>query len=260
MSINSKDLYLEERRQEILKLVDNHGRVSVVDLSQQLGVSEVTIRADLQALAERKLVIRTHGGAISAADGRYEIALAMRRQKQVQEKSRIGLAAADMIADGDAIFLDSSSTALTIIPHLKSRHRLTVITNSLTVAQELRDAPSVTVVMPGGAFQPETDSLIGADGLEFLRKFNIAKGFFGAHGFSLPEGLTDVSAAEAEVKQSLVSMCRQTIALLDATKWGRVGLASFANPVEVNTIITDSQAPADLVSEARAASIEVIVV
>ena len=257
---NSRDLYLEERRQEILSKVDSEGRVSVTRLSQQLGVSEVTIRADLQALADRKLVIRTHGGAISAADGMYDIALAMRRQRQVQEKSRIGEACAAMIFDGDAIFLDSSSTALAIVQHLKSRRHLTVVTNSLTVAQELRDAPSVTVVMPGGTLQPDTDSLIGTDGLEMLRKFNIQKGFFGAHGINLPEGLTDVSADEADVKRVLVGMCRQTIAVLDATKWGQVGLASFANPEEINTIITDAQAPDDLIAQVRAVGIEVITV
>lgn len=257
---NSRDLYLEERRQEILRQVDSDGRVSVTHLSQQLGVSEVTIRADLQALADRKLVIRTHGGAISAGEGMVEIALAMRRQRQVQEKSRIGEACAAMISDGDAIILDSSSTALAIVQHLKSRRRLTIVTNSLTVAQELRDASGVTVVMPGGTLQPDTDSLIGTDGLEMLRKFNIQKGFFGAHGINWPEGLTDVSADEADVKRVLASMCRQIIAVLDATKWGQVGLASFAQAEEIGTIVTDAQAPDKLVAQARAVGIEVITV
>lgn len=250
-------MYLEERRQAILKHVEQQGRVSVAELSRQLGVSEVTIRADLQALAGQKLIIRTHGGAIIATGGLYELALTMRRQRQVQEKSRIGQAAALMVADGDAIFLDSSSTTLAIVQHLKDRRQLTVVTNSLVLAQELRDAAGVTVVMPGGSLQRETASLIGTDGLELLRKFNIEKGFFGAHGLNLPEGLTDVSAAEAQVKRALVAMCRRTIALLDATKWGRVGLASFARPAEIDRVITDIDAPAPLVEQIRQAGIEV---
>jgi len=257
---NSKELYLEERRQEILKRVDRHGRVAVTELSQELGVSEVTIRADLQALSERKLIIRTHGGAISAGGGMYEIALAMRRQQQVQEKSRIGEAGAAAIDDGDAIFMDSSSTALTIVHHLQQRRRLTVVTNSLAVAQELRDVAGVTVVMPGGTLQRDTDSLIGSDGLDMLRRFNIQKGFFGAHGISLPEGLTDVSADEANVKQVLVGMCRRTIAVLDATKWGQIGLASFARPEQIDLIITDQSAPEELVEPVRAIGIEVLAV
>lgn len=255
----SKDLYLEERRQEILRQVEQRGRVSVAELSQQLGVSEVTIRADLQALAGRNLIIRTHGGAIPAGN-MVELALALRRQRQVQEKSRIGQAAAALVLDGDAVFLDSSSTALAIVQHLKNHRHLTIITNSLVIAQELQDAPGIRVVMSGGTLQRETASLIGVDGLEFLRKFNIQKGFFGAHGLNLPEGLTDVSADEAEVKRALVNVCRQTIAVLDATKWGRVGLASFARPEQIQTVITDAHAPADLMKQVQAAGMEIVVV
>jgi DeoR/GlpR family transcriptional regulator of sugar metabolism len=114
--------------------------------------------------------------------------------------------------------------------------------------------------MPGGTLRRETASLIGVDGLEILQKFNIQKGFFGAHGISLPEGLTDVSADEAAVKRPLVAMCRQVVAVLDATKWGRVGLASFAGLEDVDCIITDRDAPADLVEQVRALGIEVILV
>ncbi len=255
-----RDLYLEERRQEILRLTDQQSRVSVAELSEQLGVSEVTIRADLQALADRKLIIRTHGGAIPASGGMVELALAMRRERQVQEKSRIGETAAGLVAYGDSIFLDSSSTALAIVQHLKAHRHLTVITNSLVIAQELRDAVGVSVVLPGGTLQPETASLIGTDGLDTLRKFNIQKGFFGAHGLNFPEGLTDVSPAEAVIKRELVGMCRQNIALLDATKWGRVGFASFAQPQEIQCIITDTDAPKALVEQAKAVGIDVMVV
>jgi len=256
----SKELYLEERRQEILRQIEQAGRASVTELSQALGVSEVTIRADLQALADRKLLIRTHGGAIPADHRLHELALAMRRQRQVQEKSRIGQAAAALIANGDAIFLDSSSTALAIVQHLKNHRHLTVITNSLEVIADLQDAPGVAVVMPGGTLQRETASLVGTDGLAMLRKFNIQTGFFGAHGLNLPEGLTDVSPDEAEVKREMVAICRQTIALLDATKWGRVGLASFARPKQISTIITDADAPPNLVQQVRRAGIELILV
>lgn len=255
----SKELFLEERRLEIVRLVNRQGRASVAELSQQLGVSEVTIRADLQALAERNLIIRTHGGAIPAK-GAYDLALTRRRQQHVAEKSRIGQAAAAMVTDGDAIFVDSSSTALTILPFLNNRRQLTIITNSLAVAQAVQDRPSLTVVMPGGTLQNDTASLIGIDGLELLRKYNIQRGFFGAHGLAMAEGLTDVSAEEADVKRQLVAMCRQTIALLDATKWGRVGLASFAQLEDIDTIITAAGAPEELLAQVGALGIQVEVV
>jgi DeoR/GlpR family transcriptional regulator of sugar metabolism len=243
------ELYPEERRQEILKRVGQQGRVSVTELSQQFGVSEVTVRNDLQALAERSLIVRTHGGAVLANPSPLVPSLAMRRLQQPAEKDRIGFAAATLVRDGDAIILDSSSTTLAIAQRLKNHHDLTLITNSLAIAQEMLDAPGVTLVMPGGTVRRETASLVGPDGVDFLHKYNVQRGFFGAHGLSLAEGLTDVSAPEAELKRPLVALCRQVIAVLDATKWGRVGLASFASLSQVHQVITDAHAPAELVRQ-----------
>jgi DeoR/GlpR family transcriptional regulator of sugar metabolism len=253
----SKDLYREERRREIVRSVMASGRVSVTELSARFSVSEVTVRGDLQALADANLLVRTHGGAVPAHTAAQFLSLSLRRQEQVEEKRHIGLAAAELVADGDAIVLDSSSTALAVAQTLRSRRYLTVITNGLVIAQELLDCPGITVVMPGGLLRRDTASLVGADGLEMLRKFNIRTGFFGAHGITAAEGLTDVSADEAETKRPLVAMCRQVVAVLDATKWGRVGVASFAALAQVHKVITDANAPADLVAAVRAAGVEV---
>jgi DeoR/GlpR family transcriptional regulator of sugar metabolism len=252
-----KDLFPEERRLEIIKRIQRAGRVAVTDLSQEFGVSEVTIRTDLQTLVDQDLVLRTHGGAVLA--NRIPItSLALRRQMQVSEKEKIGVASATMVLNGDAVFLDSSSTALAMA-HYLSQHR-EVFTNSLAVAQALLDATGVTVVMPGGALRRDTISLIGEEGLDFFKRYNIKKGFFGAHGISLKEGLTDVSAVEADLKQHMVKMCSETIALLDATKWGQVGLASFARIEELNCIITDALAPASLVEQVNTLGVKVIIV
>ncbi|RME80412.1 MAG: DeoR/GlpR transcriptional regulator [Caldilineae bacterium] len=256
----NRELYLEERRHEILRLVQQQGRVSVAELSRAFGVSEVTVRADLQALADQELIVRTHGGAVPANDTLQDLALASRRSKQVREKSQIGAAGAAMVEEGDAVYLDSSSTALAIAQHLKQRQRITVITSSLAVAQELLDAPGVTVVMPGGVLQRDTASLVGTDGLAFLQQYHIQKGFFGAHGIAKPEGLTDISFEVAAVKRPMVARCRQVVAVVDATKWGRVGMASFASLDEVHRVITDQHAPADMVAEIEAMGIAVIMV
>jgi DeoR/GlpR family transcriptional regulator of sugar metabolism len=246
----SADLYPAERQQHILALLNRNGRASVSELSQMFGVSEVTIRADLQALAAQDLIVRTHGGAVVTSRA-PELSLTLRRQQQVDAKGRIGAAAAEFVSNGDAIFLDASSTALALAHFLRQRRDLTILTHSLVVAQSMLDATGVTVVMTGGTLQRETVSLMGTDGLSILRKYNLRTGFFGAHGLSFPEGLTDVSAGEAEVKRQVVALCRQVVALIDATKWGRVGPASFARPEDLHMIITDVQAPAELVGQAR---------
>jgi DeoR/GlpR family transcriptional regulator of sugar metabolism len=253
----TRELYLEERRQAILEEVNQKGRASVADLSRAFGVSEVTIRADLQALADRNLILRTHGGAVPGQSEFGELALALRRGRQVREKSRIGRAGAALVADGDAIFLDSSSTSLAIAHHLKLRRHVTVITNSLAVVQELMDAPDVTVVMTGGTLDRATASLVGAHGLDAVRPLHIRRGFFGAHGITPAEGLTDVSSEVAEVKRPLVAMCREVVAVLDATKWGRVGVASFAALEDVNCVITTGGVPESALEQVRAFGVEV---
>jgi DeoR/GlpR family transcriptional regulator of sugar metabolism len=254
-----KMLYPEIRRQDLLKRINVEGQVTVTDLASEFGVSEVTIRTDLQALADQNLLMRTHGGAV-AINRVPELSLNMRRQQQPAEKASIGAAAAAQIHNGEAIFLDTSSTALSIIPHLTNHRDITVITNSLAVSQALVEMPGITVVMSGGTLQRDTMSLVGIDGLELLRRYNIQKGFLSAHGLSDPEGLTDVSAAEAEVKQQIVRICRTIVALLDSTKWGRVGLASFASLEDLDMIITGGQPPQGLLEKARQSGVEVIIV
>jgi DeoR/GlpR family transcriptional regulator of sugar metabolism len=253
-------VYLEERRQAILTLIADHGRVAVADLSTQFDVSEVTIRADLRALAERGLLVRTYGGAISATYGLQELSLLQRRRQHIPEKQRIGAAGAALVADSEAVFLDSSSTALVVAQHLKSRRDLTLVTNSLVIAQEMLGLANITVVMPGGTLHHDTVSLIGSDGLAFLEKYHIHKGFFGAYGLSLTAGLSDGSAPESEIKRPLVKLCHKVIVVLDATKWGRTGVTSYADLTDVNVIITDVQSPLDLVEQVRAVGVEVVIV
>jgi DeoR/GlpR family transcriptional regulator of sugar metabolism len=250
-------LFLEERQQEIVRQINHLGRASVAELAERFGVSEVTIRGDLRALAARDLIVRTHGGAVPTDRGLPELSLAHRSRQQVEQKERIGLAGAALVSNGDALVLDSSSTALAVARHLKQHRDVTILTNSVAIAREMLDAPGVTVVVPGGTLRRETASLIGVHGLGDYEEFNIHRGFFGATGISLPEGLTDVSVAEAEAKRPLVAMCREVVAVLDATKWGRVGVASFAALGSVARVITDLNAPAELVEQVRASGIEV---
>jgi len=236
------EIFPEIRRQEILDWLRRDGQVSVSELSRKFGVSEVTIRNDLQILAERNLIIRTHGGAIPL-EALPEISLNLRRTQKTSEKERIGDLAAQLIEDGEAVFLDTSSTALALMTQLKKRRELTIITNSLAVPQTGGDSYGISIVLIGGIYQRDTDSLVGLKGIEMLRQFHIQKGFFGAHGISDPEGLTDVSYTEAELKREVVKMCRQVIAIIDSSKWNRVGFSSFARLEDIQTVVTDMNPP-----------------
>jgi DeoR/GlpR family transcriptional regulator of sugar metabolism len=256
----SGDLYRTERQQEIVRRINECGRASVLELAQHFQVSEVTIRADLQELSQKNLLLRTHGGAVSANRGLYEVSLADRTQQQVTEKNRIGEAGSAMVSNNDAIILDCSSTSLAIARHLKQHRELTVLTNSLAIAHELVEAPGVTVVMPGGTLRRDMVSLTGGYGLETFQGFHIQKGFFGAYGISISEGLTDSSLPEAQLRRRLVKMCREIVGVVDYTKWGRFGLASFASLKEVQTVVTNKNAPQEMLDQAKAMGVHLVLV
>ena len=256
----SSGLFQQERRERIIALLAQKGRASVADLGEQFDVSQVTIRADLDALAAERLLTRTHGGALPLDQDRLELSFDFRRRLHAAQKSRIGAAAAAMIKDGEAVILDASTTALAVASHIKDRRELTVLTNSILIALALIDSPDVTVVMPGGFLRRDSVSMVGDEGHDFIERFNFQKGFFGAKGFTIEEGLTDVDSAEVAVKRNMVARARQVIAIVDSSKWGGVGFASFASIDQVDRVITDKDAPPDMVTALREANVDVVIV
>lgn len=251
-------LFLQERREKIITLLEREGRVSVPDLSQRFRLSQATIRSDLDALAAQGLLLRTHGGGLALDRTDLELSFDIRRRLHSPQKQRIGAAAAAMVEDGEAIALDASTTALALASQIKSRHELTLVTNSLSIAMALLDAPGVTVLMPGGFLRRDSISLVGTHGTDFIKQFNFQKGFFSAKGFTLEDGLTDVNSDEVAVKREWVAQARRVIALVDSSKWGRVGFASFASLDQIDCIITDTDAPPNMVAALREAGVEVI--
>jgi DeoR/GlpR family transcriptional regulator of sugar metabolism len=242
-----------------MALLGRDSRVSVADLSQRFNLSQATIRSDLDALAAQGVLVRTHGGAIAPDRSDLELSFDVRRRLYPVQKQRIGAAAAALVEDGEAIALDASTTALALARHIKGRRELTVITNGLIVAMALLDTPGITVLMPGGFLRRDSVSLVGHEGNEFLEQFNFQKGFFGAKGLTLEEGLTDVNSDEVLVKRELVAHARQIIAIVDSGKWGRVGFAAFASIDQLDFVITDGGAPPDMVAALREVGVDVII-
>jgi DeoR/GlpR family transcriptional regulator of sugar metabolism len=254
-----RGLFQRERREQIVALVGEVGRVSVAELGERFGVTQATIRADLDALAAEQLLVRTHGGAIALDEGRLELSFDFRRRLHAVQKSRIGAAAAAMVEDGEAIILDASTTALAVAVQLKDRRELTVLTNGILIALALIELPDVTVVMPGGFVRRDSASMVGDEGRDFIERFNFQRGFFGAKGFTIEEGLTDVNSAEVVIKENLVARARQVVAIVDSSKWGRIGFASFASIDQIDCVVTDEDAPLDMVSTLREAGVTVVI-
>ena len=254
-------LSLIERQQQILERLQHEKRVSVSDLSRQFGVSTVTIRADLGELKERGLLARIRGGAVLAGMvNDPEPVFAQRQQARSQEKQSMGRVASELVHNGEAIALDASTSALAVATQIKDRRELTVVTNGLMIAIELADAPGISIMMPGGILRGEAFSLVSGMGNNCLAELNISKGFFGARGLTLEEGLTDVDNYEVEMKRRLVAMCKEVIALVDSSKWGHLAVASFAPIHRLQRVIADKAAPTRMIKELRDRGVEVILV
>jgi DeoR/GlpR family transcriptional regulator of sugar metabolism len=253
-------LFTQERRQQIAQLLEEQQRVTVPELSQAFAVSEVTIRKDLAWLESHNLAVRTHGGAVRATNNTAEMGFDVREHLQHNEKDRIGAAAANYVQNGETIFLDASTTALSMARFLKSKRELTVVTNGLRIGMELTGTPGISVLMPGGMLRPESLSLVGTWGQAVFQQIHISKAFVGARGFTFNEGLTDVSGEEVNLKRSIIDIAKEVIAIIDYSKWDQLAFATFCPLERIGLIITDAKVPQKMVEQVQSKSIDVLVV
>ncbi len=256
-------LYRQERHDLILQRLRDTGYVSVAELADGLDVSSVTVRADLDALESAGQLLRTHGGAVpihvgEGALGDTQLSFSVRQRTRVEAKERIGAAAAALVADGEAIILDASTTIWHMAHHLLPRRDLTVLTTGLYVALELLRSPGISVIMPGGAIWREAAAIVGPREGDMLAQGNFQRVFIGGRGLTLAEGLTDPNPDEVALKRQFVGAAREVNVLLDASKLGRVSFASCIGLEQIDRIITDREAQPPLVAALRERGIEVL--
>jgi DeoR/GlpR family transcriptional regulator of sugar metabolism len=253
----SEPLFVEERRRTILDYLKEHGRVSVKSLSEALSVSTVTIRQDLRALQNEGLLERTYGGAVVRVSGSNipEQAFHIRRRSQHAEKDAIGQAAGNLVKNGWGIALDSSSTAFAIIPYLRNLTDLTIVTYSMMIAQQFLDSPTAQVILPGGKLRRESIALVGRP--DTMPNINLNIGFFGARGVALDAGVTEATPEEAEMKQALISCCRQIVVVADSSKWGQIAPYTFIAVEDVGRFITTNKTSSEHVDQFRSRGLTV---
>lgn len=260
MNESVSSLSQDERMRGVLRLLETRDSVHVTELSKLFSVSEVTIRSDLSTLARRGLVARVRGGVRALQRGHSELGFDLRLRLEAERKQAIAQAAAAMVEDGEAVALDSSTTAYYLALELRSKKELVVVTNGLLIAAALADAPGVNVLVTGGLLRLQAMSLVGELGSDVLRSTTINKGFLGARGLSLHRGLMDLNPEEVRIKHEMADACERVIGIFDCTKWHKTALLSFVPADRVNAIVTDSSAPADEVAAWRAHGVEVITV
>jgi DeoR/GlpR family transcriptional regulator of sugar metabolism len=240
----------QQRQTAILELVRRHGGVRVSQLVRQFGVSDMTIRRDLEALAERGLVDKVHGGATVIGPGSTEEpGFAAKSARQRTEKSAIAERAAQLVEPGTAVGLSAGTTTAVLASLLLDVPGLTVVTNSIPVADALYRSgrPDQTVVLTGGIRTP-SDALAGPVAEAAIASLNVDMLFLGVHGMSPRTGFTTPNLMEAGTNRLMVAAARRLIVLADHTKWETVGIATIASLEDADILITDSRLP----SEARA--------
>jgi len=248
----NQNLLAEQRRALILDEVRRRGGVRVNELTRKLGVSDMTVRRDLDALARQGVVEKVHGGAVPVVEAStHEPGFEAKSGLELSAKEDIARAAAAMVAPGTAIALSGGTTTYALAHQLLDVPDLTVVTNSVRVADVFHAAQrtsgqrqgAATVVLTGGVRTP-SDSLVGPVADQAIAALHFDVLFLGVHGISVEAGLSTPNLAEAETNRRLVQSARRVVVVADHTKWGTVGLSSFAALEQIDTLVTDDGLPA----------------
>lgn len=253
-------LNIAERQDHILQLLKKQGHVSVSELSQQLEVSEVTIRKDLRALEERDLLYRTHGGAHLRNPTVLDRPLQEKASIHADEKRRIGEAAAALVEARDSIIIASGTTMTHVARNLSAASTLTVVTSALNVALELVRFDGVEILLLGGMLRHSSASVVGPHAEAMLGDTACDKLFLGVDGFDLEFGLTTTNALEAALNQAMIRAAQRVIVLADSSKFGRRGFRRICSVDEVDRVITDGDIDPATVRHLADRGIEVDVV
>ncbi|NYH79287.1 DeoR/GlpR family transcriptional regulator of sugar metabolism [Actinopolyspora biskrensis] len=239
-----------QRQDMILDEVRRTGAVQVSDLVQRLGVSDMTIRRDLDALASRGEVEKVYGGATSVLDrSTDEPGFEAKSVYQPEEKKAIALRAAEMIRPGTAMGLSAGTTTWTLARHLDDVADLTVVTNSVRIADVLqqRGRTDRTVILTGGVRTP-SDALVGPVAVRALQSLHLDVVFLGVHGMSTRAGFTTPNLDESETNRALARTGNRLVVLADHAKWSTVGISTIVGLDEADVLVTDDGLP----DEARA--------
>lgn len=229
------NLRLNERQMSMLEKISQEGELRIAELKEAYGVTEMTIRRDLEKLEETGAVKRTFGGVIFVGK---DVALKDRTGIRIEEKTRIGRHAASLVRPNDSIFIDGGTTTSQVARFLPPGMPVTVVTNALNVMAELA-GKSITVLMTGGMHLEATHSLVGPIAAQSLAGMAFDRIFLGATGVSVEHGFSNSNVYEAEIKQLAIRQAAETIIVADRSKFGARALFSFAPLAGVQRIVTD---------------------
>lgn len=241
---------MNQRQEWILDRLRDQGRVEVAAVAQELDTSEVTVRRDLDLLADSGVLRRVHGGAVSLLLRGEELPFGLRELEAGEAKLRIAELVGGLIRDGEAVIVDSGTGGLALARVLAGR-RVTAVPLSLPAAATLSAGPAVTVILPGGALRPGEGALTGPITESALRSLRVDTAVITCCGLSPTDGIMAHDVPEAAVKRTAMVSAQRTILIAEAAKFARSALAIVAPLTEVDLLVTDTDAPADAVDATR---------
>lgn len=229
-----------ERHQKIINKLKQDGQIKVLDLSDELKVSSVTIRKDLKFLEDKGFLFRIHGGGTLHYPYTTDRHVDEKEKLSLTEKMEIGAAGAKLIQANDSILIGSGTTVVALAKNIQPKESLTVITSALNVALELTHHSKIEVIQLGGILRKNSSSVTGIYAENNLADFSCSKLFMGVDGIDLDFGLTTANVMEAHLNRQMIKVSQQTVVLTDSTKFGRRGFGRICGFEDISEIITDS--------------------
>lgn len=253
-------MFIEERLEKILRVVNEKDRLTVKDASKILDVSNDTIRRDFKRLVKRNLVLRTHGGIVTKSNVLFDPTIEERIVEHKEEKEQIAQKAASLINDSEIIILNAGTTTERIIKHLSDIKSLVVLTNALNIAIKTVKYPNIETIIIGGNIRKGRLSIIGPDSMNMIKNYHAQKLFLGISAVSVKRGFMTPNRMEAEINSELLKISEKVIVVSDSSKIGRTSLYSFGNIDDIDVFITDSKVDNEFIGELKRVNKDIFIV
>jgi len=251
-------LFIEERRNEIVKYIDKVEKATIEDIMNLLKISKSTVRRDLIDLERKNLIIRTRGGALKKKYFKYEFSLNEKKDLNLDKKKKIAQIAKRFVNEGDIIYISGGTTTLELAKILFDVENLIVFTNAINILLELVNNTNIEIKLVGGDFRKKTFSMVGQEAINYLDRYNFDKAFVGVNGISVDEGFTTPNELEALVDGEVIKRSKEAFVLADESKFGAVAFSTICRIEDVNYIVTNKLLNSNLIRDIQKNGVKIV--
>jgi len=230
-----------ERRRKIIEIINEERSVKVIELSKNFGVTEETIRRDLEKLEKEGILMRTYGGAVLVDTNQRDEPFSVRSQENLENKRTIGTLVNSLVKDGEIIMMDSSTTSLEVAKQIANTYHVTLVTNSMSLSMEMVQYDNVQVICAGGTLQRRSLSFVGPSARKTIDHYYADKVIFSCKGIDITKGVMESNELEAEIKKAMIDNAKTAILIIDHTKFGTLSMVRLYDFDKVDIVVTDKK-------------------